>query len=120
MLQRRADSLEARIAAERTRLGSGLGERGQRALSEVVGEFEELVVDREFAEQSYTLALATYQQAEAEARRRHRYLAAHIEPTLSQDPEYPDRLLLVLAVFLLALAGYSVLILGAWNIRDRA
>jgi capsular polysaccharide transport system permease protein len=120
MLQRRADSLEARIAAERTRLGSGLGERGQRALSEVVGEFEELVVDREFAEQSYTLALATYQQAEAEARRRHRYLAAHIEPTLSQDPEYPDRPLLVLAVFLLALAGYSVLILGAWNIRDRA
>jgi capsular polysaccharide transport system permease protein len=120
MLQRRADSLEARIAAERTRLGSGLGERGQRALSEVVGEFEELVVDREFAEQSYTLALATYQQAEAEARRRHRYLAAHIEPTLSQDPEYPDRPLLVLATFLLALAGYSVLILGAWNIRDRA
>lgn len=120
MLQRRADSLEARIAAERTRLGSGLGEGGQRALSEVVGEFEELVVDREFAEQSYTLALTTYQQAEAEARRRHRYLAAHIEPTLSQEPEYPDRPLLVLAVFLLALAGYSILVLGAWNIRDRA
>lgn len=120
MLQRRVDSLEARIAAERTRLGSGLGEGGQRALSEVVGEFEELVVDREFAEQSYTVALATYQQAEAEARRRHRYLAAHIEPTLSEEPEYPDRTLLTAAVFLLALAGWSILVLGAWNIRDRS
>jgi len=120
LLQRRVDSLQARIAAERTRLGSGLGQSGQRALSEVVGEFEELVVDREFAEQSYTLALATYQQAQAEARRRHRYLAAHIEPTLSEEPEYPDRVLLVLTVFLLSLAGWSILTLGAWNLRDRS
>ncbi len=84
-----------------------------------LGEFEELVVDREFAEQSYTLALATYQQAEAEARRRHRYLAAHIEPTLSEDPEYPDRPLLIAAVFLLALAAWSILVLAGYNIRDR-
>ena len=121
LLRRQIESLEARINAERTRLGSGLalGDDGTRSLSEVVGEFEELVVDREFAEQSYTLALATYQQAEAEARRRHRYLAAHIEPTLSQEPEYPDRPLLVAAVFLLALAGWSILVLAGYNIRDR-
>ncbi|HSF95829.1 MAG TPA: capsule biosynthesis protein [Thermohalobaculum sp.] len=120
MLKRRVESLEARIAAERTRLGSGQAGGGQRALSEVVGEFEELVVDREFAEQAYTLALATYQQAEAEARRRHRYLAAHIEPTLSEEAEYPDRPLLVLAVFLLALAGWSIIVLASWNLRDRS
>jgi capsular polysaccharide transport system permease protein len=120
LLNRQIASLEARIAAERTRLGSGV-ELGNdtRSLSQVVGEFEELVVDREFAEQSYTVALATYQQAQAEARRRHRYLAAHIEPTLSQEAEYPDRPLLIAAVFLLALAGWSILVLGAYNIRDR-
>lgn len=120
LLKRRVESLEARIAAERTRLGSGQAGGGQRALSEVVGEFEELVVDREFAEQAYTLALATYQQAEAEARRRHRYLAPHIEPTLSEEAEYPDRPLLVLAVFLLALAGWSIIVLAGWNLRDRS
>jgi capsular polysaccharide transport system permease protein len=120
-LNRQIDSLLARIAAERTRLGSGLvlGDADKRSLSEVVGEFEELVVDREFAEQSYTVALATYQQAQAEARRRHRYLAAHIEPTLSQEPQYPDRPLLIAAVFLLALAGWSILVLAGYNIRDR-
>ncbi len=121
LLNRQIVSLQARIAAERTRLGAGAAPAngGQRPLSQVVGDFEELVVDREFAEQSYTLALATYQQAEAEARRRHRYLAAHIEPTLSEDPEYPDRPLLIAAVFLLALAAWSILVLAGYNIRDR-
>lgn len=121
LLRRQIDSLEARITAERTRLGSGdAADGGQRALSQVVGEFEELVVDREFAEQAYTLALATYQQAQAEARRRQRYLAAHIEPTLSEEAEYPDRPLLIASIFLLALAFWSILVLGAYNLRDRA
>jgi capsular polysaccharide transport system permease protein len=121
LLKRQIDSLEVRIAAERTRLGSGmaLGDDDKRSLSQVVGEFEELVVDREFAEKSYTLALATYQQAQAEARRRNRYLAPHIEPTLSEEPEYPNRPLLVAALFLLALGGWSILVLAGYNIRDR-
>ncbi len=121
LLKRQIRSLEARIAAERGRLGAGVrfGDHDQRPLSLVVGEFEELVVDREFAEQAYTVALATYQQAEADARRRHRYLAPHIEPTLSEEPEYPDRPLLTAAVFLLALAGWSIPVLGWYNLRDR-
>ena len=120
LLRRQIESLEARIAAERTRLGTGAAEDGgQRALSQVVGEFEELVVDREFAEQAYTLALATYQQAQAEARRRQRYLAAHIEPTLSEEAEYPGRPMVLGAIFLLALAFWSILVLGAYNLRDR-
>ncbi len=121
LLSRQVNSLEVRIAAERTRLGSGTvsGDGGQRPLSQIVGEFEELIVDREFAEQSYTLALATYQQAQAEARRRPRYLAPHIEPTLSNEPEYPDRPPLVASLFLLALAGWSILVLAGYNIRDR-
>ncbi|MDH3668467.1 MAG: hypothetical protein OEN23_16200 [Paracoccaceae bacterium] len=120
LLRRQIDSLEARIAVERTRLGAGTSDDGGgRALSQIVGEFEELVVDREFAEQAYTVALATYQQAQAEARRRQRYLAAHIEPTLSDEPEYPDRPLLIASIFLLALAIWSILVLGAYNIRDR-
>jgi capsular polysaccharide transport system permease protein len=117
LLKRQVESLEARIAAERTRLGTGaeLAGAAARPLSQVVGEFEELVVDREFAEQSYTLALATYQQAQAEARRRHRYLAAHIEPTLSEEPQYPDRPLVTATVFLLAFAVWSILLLASYN-----
>lgn len=120
-LRHRIETLEDRIATERTRLGTGRAEGpdGARPLAEVVGDFEELVVDREFAEKAYTLALSTYEQAQAEARRRHRYLAAHVRPTLSERAEYPDRPLLVAAIFGLSLALWSVLLLIGWNIRDR-
>ena len=90
-LRRRIATLDARIAEERTRLGSGTSpvEDGARPLSAIVGDYEELVVDREFAEQAYTLALATYEQAQAEARRQSRYLAVHIRRPCPKRPPIP-------------------------------
>lgn len=120
-LKRMIATLKARIAAERTRLGSGDAspDGTDRPLSEVVGDFEELVVDREFAEQAYTLALATYEQALAEARRRHRYLAPHIRPTLSEEAEYPQREIWLLGIGLLSLFTWSILLLAGYNVADR-
>ena len=120
-LRRRIATLEARIAKERTRLGSGERTMADtaRPLSAIVGDFEELLVDRELAEQAYTLALSTYEQAQAEARRRHRYVAAHIRPTLSEEAEYPDRPLWIGGVFLLALLSWAIVVLGAFNVADR-
>lgn len=120
-LRREIQTLGQRIAQERTRLGSGDRslEGDTRPLSEVVGEFEELVVDREFAEQAYTLALATYEQAQAEARRQNRYLAVHIPPTLSEEAEYPNRPVLLGAIAALCLAGWAILSLIVANIRER-
>lgn len=120
-LRRDIDTLGQRIAQERTRLGTGERIRSgdTRPLSEVVGEFEELVVDREFAEQAYTLALATFEQAQAEARRQSRYLAVHIPPTLSEEAEYPDRPILLFAIIALCLALWSISSLIIANIRER-
>ncbi|MEM7188121.1 MAG: hypothetical protein AAF439_00795 [Pseudomonadota bacterium] len=120
-LKRRIKTLEEQIADHRLRLGNG-GESAdgdQRALSDVVGDYEELVVDREFAEQAYTVALAAHQNALAEAHRRHRHLAVHIAPTLSQEPEYPNKPLWMVAVVLLALAIWMVVVLIAGNFRER-
>ncbi len=44
----------------------------------------------EFAEVAYTTALASYDGAQAEARRQSRYLAAHVQPSLAQKAD-PDR-----------------------------
>ena len=119
-LRRRIATLDARIAEERTRLGRGAGATGAgRPLAAVVGEYEELVVDREFAEQAYTLALATYEQAQAEARRQHRYLAVHIRPTLSEEAEYPDRAAWLAVVAGLSFALWSILSLVIANVRER-
>ena len=56
---RRSTSLEGRIDAERGRLGRGGNERAaDRPLSDLVGDYEDLVAEREFAEQTHALALA--------------------------------------------------------------
>ena len=118
-LRRRIATLDARIAKERTRLGSGSAQADGRQLADIVGDYEELVVDREFAEQAYTLALATYEQAQAEARRQSRYLAVHIRPTRSEEAEYPDRPTWLGATAALALTAWAILMLVIANIRER-
>ncbi|NNE78995.1 MAG: sugar transporter [Silicimonas sp.] len=116
---RRIAVIEARIDDERRKLGvGGAGDAGDDYAT-VLAEFERLAVDRQFAEQAYTAALVTYDQALAEARRKSRYLAAYIRPTLAEASKYPKtfELLGVLAFLSIALWGISVLVF--YSIRDR-
>lgn len=115
--QLRIDVIRDQIAAERQKFGSetATGE----ALSTVVGQFESLTVDREFAERTYIAALAAYDVARAEAARQTRYLAAYIQPTLAQDSEFPKRpkLLFTMGGFLLLI--WVVGVLTFYSLRDR-
>lgn len=116
-LQRRIDAIRQQIAAER-QVVSGEGEFA-RPLSEIYGEYEELLVDLEFSERAYTAALAAEEQARFEARRKNRYLAVHVPPTLAEDSIYPDRELLALLIFVCSFAGWGVMVMIYYNIRDR-
>ena len=60
----------------------------------MVGDYEALQVDLEFASTAYTQALAGLAAARAEARRQSRYLAPHVAPTLAEESLYPRRALL--------------------------
>lgn len=113
----RIEVIEARIAEERRNLGRGSDEGEDYAT--LLADYERLAVDREFAEQAYTAALAAYDQALAEARRKSRYLAAYIKPTLAQSSEYPKKemLLALTAFFLVSLWGIAILVF--YSIRDR-
>ena len=115
--ERRIAVIEARIKDERRNLGRG-GEDGEDYAT-LLAEFERLAVDREFAEQAYTAALATYDQALAEARRKSRYLAAYIRPTLAEASEYPQKpMLLGMAAFFL-ISAWSIAVLVFYSVRDR-
>lgn len=118
---RRVEVIERRIAQEREKLGIGSadGLDSSDAFADLVGEFERLTVDREFAEQSYKAALAAYDSAVAEARRKSRYLAAHIQPTLAEAPEHPRRFVLVALVGMFAFLLWAILVLAAYALRDR-
>lgn len=116
---RRVEVIEVRIAAERSKVGIGTeGEVGE-AYASLVGEYERLAVDREFAERAYVASLASYDGALAEARRKSRYLAAHILPTIAEVARYPERgtLLGVIALFLLL--SWAIGVLVVYSLKDR-
>lgn len=117
--RRRLVVIEKRIEAERQKLGFQGANAGDNALSEIVGTYERLVVDREFAEQAYVNALASYDSAQAEARRKTRYLAAYMAPTEAETAEYPRRLTLVTLVALFIFLIWSIATLVIYSIKDR-
>ncbi|MCV6593668.1 MAG: sugar transporter [Silicimonas sp.] len=90
------------------------------SLTDVIGSYEELLVDLEFSENTYKAALAGVEQARAEARRQARYAAVHIRPTLSEESLYPSRWQLLLALTVGVFALWAAVSLIYYNIRDRS
>lgn len=121
----RVRSLDARIAAIREQISEerrtlASSDEGLAPLVEMMGTYEALLVDLEFAQNAYTAALASAEQANAEARRKSRYLAVHIPPTEAEDSLYPQRALLTFLVFIGSLAAWAVAVLIYYNVRDRS
>ena len=114
----RIEVIEARISAERKKLGVGNGE-GQHSYAQVVGEFEELQVDLQFAETAYLTALGSYDAAVAEAQRTSRYLTTYLSPTGPETATAPLRLLLTLLVAGFLLVSWFILLLIYYSLRDR-
>lgn len=118
--KRRIEVIEARITSERGNLGLGAeGESGD-AFANLVGEYEGLIVDREFAEAAYVAALAAHDSALAEVRKQSRYLAAHVKPTLAQKAQFPKRALLLALVAAFSFFAWSILCLVYYSLRDRS
>lgn len=117
--ERRVRVTEDQIVEERRKLGIGDGTEQGQVYANLVGEYERLQVDREFAQQTYTSALATYDGALAEAQRKSRYLAAYVLPTTAEKSEYPQRLTLFGLIALFAFMIWGILVLVAFSLKDR-
>ena len=117
---RRIDAIETRIDAERGMLGTSPGSEAgsETGLADVVGTYEELKVDLEFANAAYTQAMAAHAAARAEARRQSRYLAAHVLPTAADQSLYPHRALLAGLALLFLTLGWGIMMLVYYNVRD--
>lgn len=117
--QRRIEVIRDRIDAERRKLGLAGAEGGSDVYANLFGEYERLVVDREFAEKSYTTALASYDLAQAEARRQSRYLAPYVRPTLAESSRFPQRSMILSLTALFIFLIWSTLVLVIYAIKDR-
>lgn len=116
--RRRIVVIQDRIDEERQKIGLGDNGTGE-AVAELVGKYEGLIVDREFAEQAYIKALSNFDNAVAEANRTSRYLAEYIKPTTSQEAQYPQRYLIVLILALFLFLIWFILVMIYYSIKDR-
>lgn len=117
VVDRKIAAIRNQIAEERARVREPDGD--EQSMSTVIGQYEGLLVDLEFARTAYTAAMAAMEQARAEARRQSRYVAVHINPTLAQESLYPRRWILSGLLFLGLFAGWAVMALAYYNMRDR-
>jgi len=119
--ERRRAVIEERIRQERNKLGLGEdgSSEGNAAFVNLVGEFERLTVDRQFAEQAYVAALAAFDAALAESRRKSRYIAAHVQPTLPETAIKPARIETLGLVALFSILAWSIVVLIGYSLRDR-
>lgn len=113
--QLRIDAIRSRLESERIALSSGV----DSGMVSIVGDYEALIVEREFAEQAFLAAAAAYDGAKADAKRRTKYLAVHIEPTLADSALYPRSLLIIGIAALLLTLFWSVALMVSYSIRDR-
>jgi capsular polysaccharide transport system permease protein len=118
-LERRIAVIRARISDERSRFGAGGEGPGGEDYATLVGEFERLSVDRQFAETAYLGAQATYDAALISAQRTSRYLAAHIKPTLAETSRYPERGVIFAVFMLFAVLVWATGALVYYSVRDR-
>lgn len=116
--RRKIAVIEKRITGEREKLGVGANHNGT-AYADLIGQFEALQVDLEFAEKAYVSALSAYDSAVAEARRQSRYLAAYIEPTLAEAPLYPQRAIILLVASFALFGVWAISLLIYYSLRDR-
>jgi capsular polysaccharide transport system permease protein len=115
-LRTQVRELEREIARQTAGIAGGSG-----SLSANAARYQELTLASQFADQQLTIALASLQEAQAEARRKQAYVERIANPSLPDYAEYPRRLRNILATFVLGLLAWgviSMLLVGVREHRD--
>lgn len=113
VLDGRIRAFEQQVEAERAKLAGDAD-----SIAPKIGEYERLVLDREFADRALASATSAYETARLEARRQKLYLDRVVEPNLPDKPVLPKRWLALLTVFISALLVYGTGWLIAAGVRE--
>lgn len=97
-LKSQLDATEEQIADLRGKLTNTGGDGN--ALTASLAKFEELDLQRQFAEKLYTLAQADFDRARLRAARQSIYLTVFVPPSLPEESRYPRRVAFPVLIFL--------------------
>lgn len=114
--ERRIAAIEERISQERDKLGVGEGGTG---FAKILGDFEKLKVDLQFAETTYLAALSSFDRATTAAQQQNRYLATFVQPTRAEASTAPRRPIWLLMIALSCFFIWASSVLVYYSLRDR-
>ena len=116
-------NLKNQIKSTKTQLAKTEADVGQgangTALSNVVGQYEKLNLDLQFAQSMVTSTMQALAQARSNAAAQHLYITPYVRPSLPQSSTYPRRLQSVVLVGAMALAFWLIGLLVLRSIRER-
>ncbi len=127
-LRNRIKAVTKQIEDEKKKLGNALKHKGannragkgrKSSLSETLSEYEELLVDKEFAEKLYLSALSSLEQARLIANKQQRYLATFVRPYVPDEARYPKRLRNTAFVFLSLTLLWALMVVMFQSVLDR-
>lgn len=114
-LRRQAEAIESQIKEK----SGGLNMAGaNEGLSQLLAEYEELQVEKTFAERAYASALASLEAARVDAGRQQRYLAIYSQPSLPEFPLYPRKILYPVLLVVVAAGLWGIGTLLVYSVRD--
>lgn len=115
-LQSRLQTIDAQIADLRGKLSGS--QTTDDNIAAKLNKFEELEVERQFAEKRYEISLASLDRARMMAERQNVYLTTFVQPTLPQQPKYPRRFALSVIFPLVLFSLWSIAALIWASVED--
>ena len=114
-MRAKADALEKKIDEERQKLAGS-----DSAIAEKVSTYERLTLLRDLADKRYSSALVSLQAAQAEAQRQQVYIELIEPPNLPDESSKPERLRMIMTVFVISMAAFSILWILTVGSKDHA
>jgi capsular polysaccharide transport system permease protein len=114
-MKAKVDALENKIDEERQKLAGS-----DSAIAEKVSTYERLTLLRDLADKRYSSALTSLQAAQAEAQRQQVYIEQIEPPNLPDEATKPERLRMIMSVFVISMATFSILWILTVGSKDHA
>jgi len=115
-LKNQIKSTKEQLAITEADVGRGIT---GSALSSIVGEYEQINLELQFAEAMVTSTERALDLARANAAAQHLYITPYVQPSLPQSSTYPRRLLSIAAVAALSFIFWVIGLLITRSIRER-
>jgi len=115
-LQHQIKSTEEQLSAVEAEIRAAT--QGSNSLSQIVGRYEQLNLERTFAESNLVSTMQSLEQARANAMARRIFITPYVRPAMPQTSEYPDRLVSIATVAGACFLLWTVALLLVRSIRE--